>query len=508
MKKTAIFLVFTLFIFIVGCDALTTKTTTASTTSTTTAATTSTAVSTTEEIDVTTTQNNLVDDVAYDDLFDDSNYKKFVIYFSEANFLKLIDDMINYKDEFGSYRDNTIQEVDITYYDGKGNVMEVNEVGFRTKGNVFTRVLPVILEGDEIVGYQQVSFQLEFNATFNYAYNSTEYNYLQSREVFDLDQLNFKHIRDYDHAAVTESYAYDLYREVGVFTSNTSYAIIYFNIEGTVVPYGLYLLQEPIDDVFVERYFGENEDASIGDLYKCTWQQYGAASLSADYDSRALGVSNYLDGFRRSYALKTNENSYDFSAFLDFIDLVNDTSVSNYSQNVATSLDIDAFARAFAMGFLIGSADDYRSNANNYYMYFNQGDAYYIPFDMDNSLGVGWNPYGNFGITLDVDSLQPSNYFGSADNFVLAYYLLQDPDFLDLYLGYLNDYTKASGAFSYTDFYTEYLLVKGLYQNEISEYSHLGLTEFSLDARYMRASEYFTDKIDNVREQLEELGYQ
>lgn len=457
--------------------------------------------------DILTTETPNTDDVAFDTLFDDTVYKRFVISFSRDNFLKLIDDMENYHDEFGSYRDNTIQEVDITYTDSDGNVMTINEVGFRTKGNIFSRILPVIKEGDTIVGYQQVAFQLEFNATFEYTSGSTEYNSLKSREVFSLEQLNFKHVREGDTGVVTESVAYDLYREAGVITSDTSYAIIYFDIDGEVVPYGLFMLQEPIDDVFVERYFGKNQDSTIGDLYKCTWQTE-PASLKSGYEDYSLGISDYMEGFRRSYALKTNKDEADFTAFTNFVNIVNQTSVANYYDLLATTLEMDAFAKAFAMGFLIGSPDDFRSNANNYYLYFNNNHVYYIPFDMDNSMGYGWNPYGDFGITLDVDSIQPSNWSQATSDMVLVYYLMEDPEFRDLYLGYLNDYTQADGLFDYDMYQNEFLLIKSLYQEEILEFNHLGIHDFTLNNRWITASQYYLEKTTNVRSQLEELGYQ
>ncbi len=507
MKKVAVLLVIFMGVFFVSCDFLTTINRTTETTSTN-----INTNLTTNDVSLTAESSN-VDDVSYENLFDDSNYKKLVISFSEANFLKLIYDMETYNDKFGNYRDNTIQEVDITYSDGEGNILQVNEVGFRTKGNIFSRFLPVIKEGDEIVGYQQVSFQLEFNETFLYPVNSTEYNALKQREIFDLEQLNFKHIRYGDTSAVTESVAYDFYREIGIVTSNTSYAIIYFDIEGTVVPYGLFMIQEPIDDVFAERYFGKNEDSSIGDVYKCTWQgepgKLGEpASLKDDYPSNSLGISDYMEGFRRTYALKTNKDFGDFSAFTDFVDLINETSVNNYHDMVSTSLDTDSFARAMAMGFLIGSPDDIRSNANNYYMYFNNGYAYYMPFDMDNSMGYGWNPYDDFGITLDIDSVQPSNYGdGSETDFVLIYYLMNDPDFKEIYLGYLDEYTDVFGEFSYSYFSAEHQLIKNLYADEITNENHLGINNFSMGDRWIQASSYFSDKIAAVRNQLTELGY-
>jgi len=378
----------------------------------------------------------------------------------------------------------------------------VNEVGFRTKGNVFSRVLPVIKEGDQIIAYQQVAFQLEFNATFDYESNSPEYTSLKSREVFDLEQLNFKHIRSYDYGAVTESVSYDLYREAGVITSNTSYTIVYFDIDGTVVPYGLFMLQEPIDDMMVERYFGKNNDDSIGDLYKCTWQTE-PASLNENYFSYSLGISNYLEGYRKTYALKTNKGEEDFSAFTDFITEVNRITDATYYTYMQNYLDLDSFAKSLAMGFLIGSADDIRSNANNYYLYFNQGMAYYIPFDMDNALGYGWNPYGDYGLSLEIDSLQPSNWSGrEPSEMVLIYRLLQDPEFITLYNQYLDQYTQPDGLFNYDMYLTEFQLVKSLYEEEIQSENHLGLTIFQLDLRNMQASTYYQEKIAEVRSQL------
>ncbi len=458
--------------------------------------------------EILTTEETNTDDVAYETLFDDSVYKRFVISFSTENFMKLIDDMENYYDEFGSYRDNTIQEVDITYTDSEGNVMTINEVGFRTKGNVFSRVLPVVKDGDTIVGYQQVSFQLEFNETFDYVNNSTEYESLKSREVFDLEQLNFKNIRSGDYGVVTEAIAYDLYKEAGVITSETSFAIVYFDIDGVVVPYGLFLLQEPIDDVFVERYFGKNQDGTIGDLYKCTWQTE-PATLKSGYQSYSLGVSDYMEGYRRTYALKTNKDEADFSAFTTFINTVNQTNITNYYDLISTTLDMDAFAKAMAMGFLIGSADDFRSNANNYYLYFNNGHVYYIPFDMDNALGVGWNPYGDYGLSLDIDALQPSNWYDYPNSdMVLIYSLLQDQDFLDVYLAYLNQYTSTDGIFDYLEYSARFSLIQSLYESEIQENGHLGVTFFSMDDRWISPMSYYTAKKGEVQNQLAELGIQ
>lgn len=503
MKKLLIILVLFLATAFVGCDFFTNEDTTEQTSSTTTEE----VISTVDNENINQTPN--VDDVDYDDLFDDSNYKKLTLYFTEEDLIYLIQEMEDYHDYYGHYRNNTIIPADAVYEDGNGNILIMNEVGFRTKGNIYSRVPPGIVDGGEIIEYLQGSFQLEFNNTFDYTENSTMYSYYKSREFFDLEQLNFKRIQSGDYAVVTESVAYDMFREIGVNTSSTSYCVIYFNVDGEIIPYGLFMIQEVIDDVYAEMTYGENPDGSIGEVYKCTWQLLGPATLSSYMDDNALGITDWTRGFRRTYALKTNKDLEDYTSFWNFIGLANNYWSESYYDDLALSLDVDSFAKALAMHFLVGSPDDYRSNANNYYMYFNEGEAFYIPFDFDNSLGYGWNPYGDYGISLDIDTVQiVSNYY-SANNAVLAYYLLQEDTFLTMYLNYLDQYTSEGTVFSETYVKAEYDLIYSLYSDEIIGSSHLGLGWFNFYDRYdsMFISDYINAKTTEVRSQLTELGY-
>jgi len=500
MKKlltigSAVLFAFTLL----ACD--TSSTTTTNTTTTyldTTTSSSDTAITTTADEET----------LLYNALWDNSNYKKFTIHFSSANFLKLINDMETYYDQWGSYRDNTIQEVDMDYTDSQGNTFTLYEVGFRTKGNIFSRRLPVVKDSQgNITGYQQVSFQLEFNETFNYIENSTEYKALKDRRAFDLEQLNFKYIRSDDTAAITEMMAYKLYHEAGVVTSNASLAIIYFDIEGEVIPYGLFTLQEPIDDVFVKRVFGRDQDGEIGDLYKCVWQTE-PAKLTDDYNTTySLGVSDFNEGYRKTYQLKTNKETSNFSQFISFVDKLNDASVINYQNVIEASLDVDSLLRAYAIGFLIGSPDDYRSDANNYYLYFYEDKAVYIPFDMDQCLGYGWDPFGNHGVYLDVinyNTAQP-NYIGGWENLPMVYNILSIEEYRNQYLTYLIEYTNPDGGiFDYQDFFAEFSQIKSLYEMELRAYDHLGNQSLSTLNRYMRPQDYYNAKSEYARTQAME----
>jgi len=480
-KKIAVALTVFLVLFSVGCNF--TKTT-----------------SMTDTISLSTGSliTNLEHPVSYETLFDNENYHKFVISFSKTNFDKLVYDMQNYFDMYGTYRDNTIQQVDIYYEDGYGNKTTMNEVGFRTKGNIYTRVLPVILDEDGFVtGYQQVSFQLEFNETFAYADNSTRYKDLKDRRMFDLEQLNFKAIRSNDTAIVTEMVAYDLYQKAGIIAPNTSLGIIYFDIDGEVIPYGLFTITEAIDDVFVKEHFGKNQDGTIGDLYKCVWQAFGPATLMPNYQAEALGVSDYNEGYRKNYQLKTNKATSTFSQFENFVIDLNNTSLIGYQNKLEDILDIDSWLRTLAIGFLVGNPDDYRSNANNYYLYFYEGQAVYIPFDHDQSLGLGfyWNPYGDYGIYNDIYDYGTALSNFSDDDLVLVNNVLQFDEYRTVYENYLLEFTDpANGIFDFQMFYDEFVTATQLYQAEINRYSHLGINEFNLSSRDMPASEYYTEK--------------
>jgi spore coat protein CotH len=495
-----VFLVALTALFVVSCTVTTTTIITSFSTTTTSSGQTTT----------TSTTNSTGVDATYDALFDNTNFKRFTIRFSLANFNKLIEDMENYFDAFGSYRDNTIQEVDILYEDGRGASIELYEVGFRTKGNIFSRVLPIVRnQQGQVVGYQQVSFQLEFNETFRYPEASTQYKELKNRKMFDLEQLNFKFIRTFDTTAITELIALDFYREIGLVASNSSLAIIYFDLEGTIIPYGLFSVIEAIDDEFVKRYFGKDEFGSLGDLYKCVWQNFGPADLKNNLNPDEIGVSDYMAGYRMTYQLRTNKNKSDHSIFKTFLQKLNAKTVPNYASVLSQIIDMDSWLKALAMGFLIGNPDDYRSDANNYYLYFyplSDGlyQAVYIPFDNDQALGVGWNPFGNYGIDLNVWNYQPAQQaIGSSSDLPLAYNVLQIASYRTQYEDYLLAYTDPqTGVFTYQRFYDEYVIARDLYEYELQLMNHLGLKTFSLTARNLPAQQYFAQKIQNVRTQI------
>lgn len=433
----------------------------------------------------------------FDQLFDNTVFKSFTISFDETVFQSLLDDMQSYFDLYGTYQDNTMHPVTMTYNDSDGTSFTLEEVGFRTKSNT-SRNLPLTYDWMNRATYHQTSFQLQFDETFDYAKNSNEYAVLKGREAFNLEQLNFEFCKsfdgEYDAAMISEAYAYELYRNAGVDVSHASYGIVYLQVGDVLINYGFFTFIEPIDKVFLADNYKSDVIGDYGDLYKAT-DVAGIADLSVDSISLA-GINDNPLNLRYSYALQNNtlgDTRTSHDTLLHFMQNIADS--AHFSEMAEDILDVDQFLRALAMGFLIGNTDDYRYNFNNYYLYFKvyTSKAVFIPFDLDNALGFGKHQdltyrYGvDYPIFSDQDDLA-----------VLVGAVFSIESYRDLYVDYLESF--ANELFSYDDFYAEYTTAKALYETVLVSENHLGNQAFGL----RNIAWYMVTKKTNVLSQVEE----
>ncbi|MDD3122732.1 MAG: CotH kinase family protein [Candidatus Izemoplasmatales bacterium] len=435
----------------------------------------------------------------YKNLFNNSNFKTLTIAFTDDSFNGLLTSMQSYFELYGTYQDNTLHKVTLKYSDGLGNAFEVLEVGFRTKSNT-TRNLPLTYDWMNRASYHQTSFQLQFNATFDYSENSNEYTVLKQREVFNLDQLNFEYCKsfdgEYDEAMISEAFSYYLYDKAGVTVSNASYGIVYFQIGDTLVGFGFYTIIEPVDQEFLKKNYKSDAIGDYGDLYKAT-DTSGEATLSTDYDG-IIGINQNELNIRYSYALKNNTidgTRQNHNILIDFINDIND--IDYFASHVVELIDVDQFLRALAIGYLLGNTDDYRYNYNNYYLYFNvyTGKAEFIPFDLDNTLGFGKHQdlTGNYGVYYDLFSPTDNNAILVKQIFAIDIYRNQ-------YISYLNEFVE--NYFTYDLFYTQYSIAKELYQDVLVNENHLGNQVFGL----RNVAWYFTVKTRTVLENISNLS--
>ncbi len=429
----------------------------------------------------------------YEALFDNANLKKFTIEFEPAVFDQMIENMENHFEIYGDYIDNTIYPIDMTYEDSRGS-FEILNVGFRTKSTTSRNLLRTYDWRDRPV-YHQTTFQLQFNETFDNPDRSNLYQILKTREVFDLEQLNFEYSQiyqsDYDDAMISEAFTHNLYQEADVLVAKASYAVIYLKIGDTLVNYGFYTLIEPIDSEFLKRHFKSDLALDYGDLYKVT-DVMTEGSLDLDYNDY-IGVGN--DSVRYTYSLRNNTldgTRRTFEPFEEFVEAIND--FDYFKEHYNDIIDIDMFLRYLAISFLVGNSDDIRYNFNNYYLYF---DVYtskvtFIPFDLDNTLGFG-KSYDLSGAFMTDYSI----YFNLDEPSPLIDNIFAIPELVSKYTDYIEEFINT--LFTYQAFEEDFLNAKQLYESILQDEDHLGNKSF--DTRNVQW--FINTKLTNILDELQ-----
>lgn len=228
----------------------------------------------------------------------------------------------------------------------------IPEIGFRLRGNT-SRVS------------QKKSFKVSFN-TFH-----------PGRHFYGLEKLNLNGEHN-DPSVIRSKIAWDLYRDFGIPAPRANHVEVYINGDY----YGLYINVEHIDEEFVESRF-KNKD---GNLYKCLWP------ADLDYKGTDPEDYKYTQGDRRVYDLQTNTAEDDYSDIAQFISHLNQLPSAVFECEMGKDFNVYDYLKVIAVDVFLGNWDGPIYNKNNFYLYHNtQYDRMeYIPFDLDNTLGVDW----------------------------------------------------------------------------------------------------------------------
>ncbi|WP_306531269.1 CotH kinase family protein, partial [Anaerotignum lactatifermentans] len=219
------------------------------------------------------------------------------------------------EEDWADLVENPLEE---TYYavDVTINGETLSNVALRTKGN---NTLTSVASSDS----DRYSFKIDFDY-----FNDGE-NY------YGLKKLNLNN--NYGDASYMREYiSYRIMGEMGIPVPATSYTHITINGE----EWGLYLAVEPIDEVFLERTFGD----SAGDLYK-------PDGTGADLVYRGDDMSEYP-----GLVLKTNEETSDGSAILDLMKALES------GGGLEDVLDVDEVLRYLAANVALANYDSYLGN--------------------------------------------------------------------------------------------------------------------------------------------------
>jgi hypothetical protein len=271
----------------------------------------------------------------------------------------------------------------------------VSNIGFRLRGNTSLNAA-------------KKSFKISFN-TFN-----------AGADWQDLEKINLLGTVN-DPSLMRTKLAHDLFRKAGVAAARTSYTRLYINNEYR----GLYINVEHIDEKMASLYFDGQGD---GNLYKCTYP--------ADLDYISNNPNDYKFAYwgTRHYELSTNDYLDDYTDLASFISTLNNTPPSNLACSLSAKFHVSEYLKIAAIDILLGNWDGYIFNKNNFYLYHDQltDRIHFIPYDLDNTLGIDW---------VGVDWSQRSIYSWSPQGQDRPLYtrLLQNTAYRNLFNKHIDD---------------------------------------------------------------------
>ncbi len=447
------------------------------------------------------------DQKLYDSLFDINSEVKITVDIPEEELAKIQKDY----NEYSSYGSKSpIYRMCTLTIEINGEKYVLEEVGIRMKGNTSRRDFYDLSTGEV---YNLIHFKISFQETFDdeeyYGADAKVWTDDAAREArkdrtfASLEGLELKYNRNADATYMRETYAYKMYRAFGVLAPNNTLGRLEVNGDS----WGLYKIYEPVDKVFIKRYFDE-EDRD-GDLYKCGWAGWDNASYNSA--SISVGIENEDECRFYAYDLKTNKKTSDFSSIKNLIKVANSSRVTK--EELEEVLDVDNWLRFMAVSYFLGMPDDLRNNYNNHYVYFKSstGQAVFIAYDCEISLGIDtWNPTGSYMTETNPFSGWAYGANDSQRNPLVKKTVSEDGFYVDEFIQALDDVAKSKWMIFNTydvmfgEIYTKYKDydmpdIDTVYMDK--KFLHMSIDELLEDTHYknsnMTVREYMTKMLEN-----------
>ena len=335
----------------------------------------------------------------FDQLFDINNFIQVNIDISNEELAKIQKDYEEYGEKGSKspiYRQANLKITIKTDKDQYTYLIE--DIGIRMKGNTSRTDFYSEEEGQ----YNLIHFKIDLQETFDdekyydepvdWSEDEEGRKERKDRTFATLENMELRWNKCDDSTYIREYAAYEMYREQGLLAPHTNLAST--DVAGN--HQGVFLLYEPIDKVFIEKYIAEEDQG--GDLYKAAWTRRGANLTTKS----SVGIEDEDAGKFYNYDLKTNKKDSKGEIMKNLINKLN-TSISK--EEIAELVDMDYFVKYEAVSYFIGDPDDARNNYNNHYVYFlkSSGKAIFIPCDLDRCFGVtkDWNPNGDGMVSVD-----------------------------------------------------------------------------------------------------------
>lgn len=189
------------------------------------------------------------------------------------------------------------------------------------------------------------------------------------RTVFNLNNLNA------DWSGLSDTLAYELYRDAGVPASRTALARVRLSIEGQFQdrPFGLYVMPEPIDEGFAGDRWGSRTAA----LFKPVTYE-----LFAD-------LGDAWAAYAKIYDPRDEPAPAQQQRLIGAAKLVSHADDARFAREFAEWFDADEVARFLAVTVLLSTYDGFLNNGQNFYLYLDpRTDRFgFLPWDLDRAWG-------------------------------------------------------------------------------------------------------------------------
>ena len=209
--------------------------------------------------------------------------------------------------------------------------------------------------------------------------------YVKGQKLAGLTTLNFQNNIN-DAGWMNEVLAYRLYRDAGALAPRTTYAQVHLTVEGGDGTrfLGLYSLSENVDEAFFEERFGTRKGAIL---------KPSTQDLFGDWGSD-------WDAYHQSYDPKTDLTDAQKARVIALGRLVSSATDQEFAGRIGDYVDLDDFARYFAVLVWFGNHDSLLQNGQNFYIWLrpDTNRMHFIAWDQDFSFGNNWASATNRGV--------------------------------------------------------------------------------------------------------------
>ena len=198
--------------------------------------------------------------------------------------------------------------------------------------------------------------------------------YVKGQKLAGLTTINFQN-NITDSGWMNEVLAYRLYRDAGALAPRTTYAQVYVSVEGQPEKsyLGLYSVSENVDENFAEDRFGTRKGAIFKPSTPELFTDWGA-----DWET-----------YNQSYDPKTDLTAAQKQRVMALGRLVSGATDEEFAATIGDYVDLDDFARYFAVLVWLANHDSLLQNGQNFYTYLHPDTnrMHFIAWDQDFAFG-------------------------------------------------------------------------------------------------------------------------